>query len=111
MKKTSRVHDIIARIGGDEFAILFWDPDQPREPDSRPLETANALADRFRQAVTSHEFPSLGAEARGAVTISGGMAGFPADGDTCRDLLRAADGALKKAKKAGKNSIQIAWTQ
>ena len=107
MKQTTRAHDVVARIGGDEFAVLFWDAEKPREPGSQPLETAHALADRFCKAVSNHNFRSLGSEASGALTISGGLARFPRDGQNCRDLLRQADEALRAAKKSGKNSIQL----
>lgn len=106
MKKVTRSHDVVARIGGDEFAILFWDPDQPRRPDSLPPTSAFVLADRFRRAVARHEFPSLGPEATGVLTISGGLASYP-EGTTTRDLLRHADQALRQAKTAGKNAIRI----
>jgi len=107
MKRISRAHDIVARIGGEEFTVLFWDPDRPRSADSRPLEDAYALADRFRNAVATHAFPSLGPEAVGTLTISGGLASFPQDGQTCRELLRKADQALKAAKRSGKNAIRL----
>jgi len=107
MRSICRAHDVVARIGGDEFAVLFWDPGPPRSPSSRPLETAQAMADRFRQAILQHKFPSLGPEAVGALTISGGLATFPADGQTCRELLRSADRALEAAKRAGKNIIKL----
>ncbi len=107
MRKITRNHDIIARIGGDEFAVLFWEPEKPRKPDSRPPDDAVALADRFRQAIRTHEFPSLGPEATGALTISGGLAAFPEGGRTCRELLRAADAALKTVKTTGKDAISL----
>ena len=107
MKRTSRSHDVVARIGGDEFAILFWDNEPPRSSDSKPLEEAVALADRFRQAVSNHLFPNLGPEAQGRLTISGGLASFPSGGDTCRQLLRTADQALRAAKRSGKNAIHL----
>ena len=107
MRQTSRTHDVVARIGGDEFAVLFWDAEEPRSPGSRPPETAYALADRFRQAVSQHHFHSLGPEATGALTISGGLASFPHDGRDCRALLREADRAIKAAKRVGKNAIQL----
>ena len=107
MKRTSRSHDVVARIGGDEFAVLFWDVQPPRRASSKPLQDFQRLAERFCRAVSAHSFPSLGPEARGALTISGGLANFPADGQTCRDLLRAADQALRSVKRSGKNAIQI----
>ena len=103
----SRSHDIVARIGGDEFAVLFWDADRPRVPGSQPLATAFDLADRFRRAVSHHQFRTLGPEAGGVLTISGGLASFPRDGVTRDALMRSADKALREAKQAGKNSIRL----
>jgi len=107
MKQTTRAQDIVARIGGDEFAVLFWDNAGPRKPDSAPPATAQVMAERFRRILTLHTFPSLGPEARGALTISGGLATFPAGGKTCRELLRSADGALRAVKASGKNAIHL----
>lgn len=107
MKSICRGQDIVARIGGDEFAVLFWEGDRPRLPNSRPLETAHALVDRFRGALRAHVFPSLGPEARGTLTISGGLANSPTDGGTCVELLRRADQALRDAKTSGKNQIHL----
>jgi len=107
MKQITRRHDIVARIGGDEFAVLFWDAQEPRLPGSRPLESAYDLAQRFLSAVRSHRFPSLGPDAVGKLTISGGLADFPADGQTCRELLRSADQALRAAKASGKGAIRF----
>ena len=107
MKQTTRRHDVVARIGGDEFAVLFWDAEPPRRPDSKHPDTAYVLAERFIAKLARHEFSSLGSEARGVLTISGGLASFPWNGKTCRDLLRHADAALRQAKTSGKNSIRI----
>jgi len=107
MKQITRKHDIVARIGGDEFAVLFWDPYQPRRSDSRPPEDALILADRFLNSVSRHQFPSLGPKAKGTLTISGGLARFPQDGRSCRELLRSADRALKQAKRSGKNAVHL----
>ena len=110
MREITRSQDIVARIGGDEFAVLFWDSDPPRDPGSEPLDSAYDLADRFRRAVAGMEFPSLGPDAAGVLSISGGLANYPKDGASCRELLRSADRALDQAKRAGKNGIRIIGT-
>ena len=107
IQRTTRTQDIVARIGGDEFAVLFWDTAEPRQSNSQPPTTAQFMAERFRQAVARHEFPSLGPEARGVLTVSGGLATFPDSGRTCRELLRSADRALRDAKTTGKNAIRL----
>ncbi len=107
MRSITRKHDVVARVGGDEFAVLFWEAGPPRQPNSQPPQSAYALADRFRQAVNSHRFDSLGPDARGVLTISGGLASFPWDGRTVEELLKSADDALLSAKRCGKNNIRI----
>jgi diguanylate cyclase (GGDEF)-like protein len=107
MRQTTREHDVVARIGGDEFAVLFWDQERPRVPNSRPIQAVYELSERFRRAVTLHQFKSLGPEAQGVLTISGGLASFPKDGVTRVELMRSADHALREAKRAGKNSIKL----
>ncbi len=111
IQRITRAHDVVARIGGDEFAVLFWDADRPRSPNSQPPENAQVLADRFRDEVTHHEFAALGPEARGVLSISGGLASFPGDGATCKELLRQANRALNDAKRSGKNAIMLVGQQ
>ncbi|HUS93313.1 MAG TPA: GGDEF domain-containing protein [Phycisphaerae bacterium] len=111
MRRITRSSDIVARIGGDEFAVLFWEGTAPRHPGSRPPEDAVALADRFRLAVHAHLFASLGPDALGKLSISGGLAGFPRDGRTVRELLRQADRALHEAKASGKNAVLLVGSE
>lgn len=106
IQEVTREQDIIARIGGDEFAVLFWDS-EIRKPGSQPLRDVVDVANRFRQAVESYKFSTLGPQAKGSLTISGGLATYPQDGQTCMDLLKAADQALLAAKHEGKNSIRL----
>lgn len=111
MKQITRKHDVVARIGGDEFAVLFWDAGPTRQPNSQPPQAAYALADRFRQAVNTFQFKSLGPKATGTLSISGGLATFPWDGWTIDQLLQRADQALYTGKAAGKNVIHLVGAQ
>jgi GGDEF domain-containing protein len=115
MKRCCRDHDVVARISGDEFAVIFWEnegPRLPREPGSAPAarvpQTPLQIADRFRRLLQSNEFTALGPSGQGTLTISGGMAVYPWDAQNPQGLIEAADRALMfGAKKSGKNSISL----
>ncbi len=62
---------------------------------------------RFTAALGRHAFPSLGSEAEGTLTISGGLAGYPWDARTRDELIQRADEALLTAKRQGKNCIHL----
>lgn len=108
LSRATRSHDVIARYGGDEFAVLFWDAEPPRVAGSHHPDDPTALAERFRRTISEHTFRCLGPAGPGPVTISGGLASCPWDGTTAEQLLKAADQSLLAAKRAGKNRIQIA---
>jgi two-component system cell cycle response regulator len=115
MKKCVRDHDLVARISGDEFAVVFWEKEGPRQPRDqsapagaagRPPQTPVQILERFRRLLSSQSFTGLGPAGQGTLTISGGLAVFPYDAHTVDQLVEAADKALMfKAKKSGKNSI------
>ncbi len=123
MRRCCRSHDITGRIGGDEFAFIFWDsPDSPEKPagakaevaasDRRLTETdhpteAIFMAERFRKEISSAELSFLGPKGKGVLTISGGLASYPKDGSTVAELFEQADKALREAKKSGKNQIYL----
>lgn len=107
MRSIVRGHDVVARIGGDEFAVIFWDHDEPRRPNSQhPTDIAQA-AERFRQAIAQHRFPKLGRDAPGPLTISGGLASYPWDGRTAAELLEKADRMTLESKREGKNALKF----
>ena len=105
MQSVVRDHDVVARIGGDEFGVIFWDAEEPRRPNSKHPQDVLQAAKRFQQAVCSHRFPKLLNQAMGTLTISGGLASFPWDGRTPQELLERADAMALKSKQQGKNVI------
>ena len=116
MRRCCRGHDVVGRIGGDEFAVVFWD-DPQRGPLKEEAERRSASADhpgeaifiakRLRKELGKAELHLLGPEGKGVLTISGGLASFPRDGATIGELFEQADKALLEAKRSGKNKIYL----
>ena len=111
-----REHDHVARVSGDEFAVIFWEKEGPRQPRnpkpitpaSRVPQTIVDILDRFRNAIANSDLKMLGPHGRGLLSISGGLAVYPYDASTPQALYEAADKALMfGAKKSGKNSIYL----
>lgn len=116
MRRCCRPHDVVGRIGGDEFAVVFWD-DPHRATGGVTRERRSAAADhpaeaitvakRFQQALGNADLHLLGPKGEGVLTISGGLASFPRDGSTVQQLFDQADQALLEAKRSGKNRIYL----
>jgi len=96
VRTAARDTDLVSRYGGDEFAIV--------SPETH-VEDALLLAERIRGGFAAHSFDLPGLPTAGGLTISVGVAGFPADADDPDALVRAADVALYRAKTAGKNQV------
>lgn len=107
MHSLTRPTDRICRIGGDEFAVIFYEPEGPRDQHSRHPTHFADVAERFQRAIVEQRFPRLGIDAPGRLTISGGLATFPWDGATPEDLLRKADQLALESKRSGKNGITL----
>jgi diguanylate cyclase (GGDEF)-like protein len=94
-----RVPDLVARYGGEEFMILLR---------GVTLQRASEVAERIRDAVQSTHFPGGENQPTGKVTISIGIAAFPAHSDNGDELINSADEALYEAKRGGRNRVCIA---
>lgn len=87
--------DVVCRYGGEEFAILV-----PQTSGGNALE----VAEKLRRMVETYRFPGVPVK----VTISAGVAEFPAHGKTRDELVAAADAALYASKEAGRNRVSAA---
>jgi diguanylate cyclase (GGDEF)-like protein len=88
--------DVVCRYGGEEFAILLTQIN---------AQQAIAIAEKLRRMVESYQFPGVPR----TITISAGVAVFPAHGTTRDEMVRAADTGLYAAKQAGRNRICVAY--
>ncbi|GJM19049.1 MAG: hypothetical protein DHS20C14_12620 [Phycisphaeraceae bacterium] len=107
MNSVIRPSDRVCRIGGDEFAVVFYEPSGPRSAVSKPPDSVYTIARRFQKQICEHRFPKLGAEAQGTLTISGGLATYPWDGTEAESLLARADELAMRSKKQGKNALTL----
>lgn len=107
LRSTIRPTDRVCRVGGDEFAVVFFEPQGPRQEGSKHPSSVFSIAQRFQQQVLKHQFPKLLHCAPGTLTISGGLATFPWDGNTPAELLSKADQLAMASKRQGKNAITI----
>jgi diguanylate cyclase (GGDEF)-like protein len=94
-RTSMRRTDIVARVGGEEFAIMLPDTNK---------EAAVLAAEKLRRAMENGRFGTLGLPA----TISIGVAEVTADDDTVSDTLARADAALYEAKRGGRNCVKLA---
>ena len=94
-----RKEDVLTRYGDEEFIVILPETTE---------QQAMIFAERFRSDVEKMEFIPANEEERHPITISGGIASFPTDGDieeNSNTLIRYAEHALYNAKQSGKNKI------
>jgi diguanylate cyclase (GGDEF)-like protein len=93
MREASRDVDFVARYGGEEFLIMM--------PETE-IDAAVDVAERIRTKLAAEPLPA------GRITLSMGVAAFPAHGDGAEALISAADRALYDAKRAGRDRVAAA---
>ena len=96
--KNTRADDIACRYGGEEFVLILPDSD---------LEATQARAEQMRLDVKELDL-NHGGKPLGLVTLSLGIAVFPAHGISSRLIMAAADAALYQAKKSGRDRVVVA---
>ncbi len=97
LKQYFRPNDILVRYGGDEFAVLLPGVDD---------EQALAIADRVRQRVSGDTGDADDSLIQIPIRISMGIAAL-GDGKSLDTLIRKADAALYRAKRAGRDAVSV----
>ncbi|MDP1568809.1 MAG: sensor domain-containing diguanylate cyclase [Vicinamibacterales bacterium] len=98
IRGSARETDIVARFGGDEFALIL--------PDTGS-EGAAAVGERIRERLAAHTFLADDGLAL-RLTASVGVATLPDVAASAEELVRAADMAMYRVKAAGKDGIHVA---
>ncbi|HEU0224862.1 MAG TPA: diguanylate cyclase [Steroidobacteraceae bacterium] len=93
MREHCRDTDVIARIGGEEFAMIL---------PGMPLQAAIEFCDRIRSAIEAHDWRAVHPQLR--VTISIGVWQWDGRADSTA-LIEAADAQLYRAKREGRNRV------
>jgi diguanylate cyclase (GGDEF)-like protein len=96
LQSAVRTGDTVARISGDEFAIVLTDLVRPEDAALVAQKVIDLLGESV-QVQGSELF----------VTASVGIAAFPADGRDADTLIGAADAAMYRAKQSGRNAYQF----
>jgi two-component system chemotaxis family response regulator WspR len=94
----NRPADLAARFGGEEFAVVL---------PSTSAAGLRILGEKIRLAVETLAIPHTGSDAK-CVTISvGGVTQVPQPGEDVKQLIEAADLALYRAKRDGRNRVEV----
>lgn len=94
-----RMPDLVARYGGEEFMIMLTGVGK---------EAAAQTAERIRTLIAETRFEGGENQPMGFVSVSMGVATFPSDAGGGDTLIQKADEALYRAKKSGRNNVQLA---
>ncbi|WP_210545651.1 diguanylate cyclase domain-containing protein [Rhodoferax sp. PAMC 29310] len=100
LKNRIRDSDTLARIGGDEFALVMPE-----------VKNAEAVMQVALELVASLHEPFTLPQGGAKISCSIGIAMYPEHADTVNDLMQCADAAMYRAKHAGKNQVQMGSDQ
>jgi diguanylate cyclase (GGDEF)-like protein len=98
IRQSARETDVVARFGGDEFALIL--------PDTGS-DGAFAVGERIRERIAAHGF-LRGDGLDIHLTVSIGVATLPDVAASAEGLIQAADEAMYQVKDHGKNGIYVA---
>ena len=105
MVRGIRKTDTVARLSGDEFAVVL----EEVQSATAALSVGRKLCEIIAAAyVITPAGTHAGAAVQASVSVSVGVAAFPNNGRTREELLNAADAAMYAAKRAGKNRAVLA---
>lgn len=96
LRHQCRALDVVGRLGGDEFLVIL----PMTKPSEAQVFVGRVQASLRRLEEANPEF--------GPCTLSMGVAESPRHGTTVSSVLAAADSALYKAKRGGRNTVEVA---
>lgn len=97
LRGTVRTGDVVARMGGEEFAVLL---------EGAGVEQARMVCERIRIRLAASEGHSIAGDPV-HVTVSVGLAALAPEA-SAQDVFKAADAALYRAKESGRNRLSVA---
>jgi len=98
LRRTLRKGDLAARYGGEEFVLIL---------PMTAKTAASQVAEEARSAIEQYSFHNGNYQPGGCLSVSMGVATFPADARDFSTLVRQADRAMYIAKSSGKNQVQL----
>ena len=96
VRSMTRKNAVIVRYGGEEFLVMLLRISK---------EETFIYADRLREKISVHPFAHREKQPLGFVSISGGVASFPVDGQSIDKVIQLADMALYRSKAEGRNRV------